>query len=67
MNKIDDDRLETMIDNFGVRGVLDQIVIVCWEKADYLACTLRDGDRAKDWEVSARRIDKVIGEVIDDS
>jgi hypothetical protein len=56
-NKELENQLETLVDRFGLKTVVDRLANVCWEKADHLRSNWGDKVLAKDWSCAASRID----------
>ena len=58
-NTIDATELETMVDNYGLSGVLEALAYICQEKADHLSTNWQDARTAKVWMSDADRIQSV--------
>ena len=55
--------LERMVDNHGLKYVLERLADVCHEKSDYIAATWDDISLSKDWSILGACIDKIAHKV----
>ena len=54
------DSLESVIDQIGLENTIDQISIICSEKADHIRCTYVDSISLADlWESKAKKVENL--------
>jgi hypothetical protein len=52
--------LESLIDRYGLNGVVMALAAICNEKAEHVQSTWQDKALAKAWETNASRLDRVL-------
>jgi len=51
-----------MIDHYGLLSVLEDISVVCWEKAEHIRTNWQDDKLARAWEEAGVVVDKATGD-----
>ena len=63
VDKADSERLEHLIDHYGLDCVLHEISSICGAKAEHLAHAWQDVNSAKLWDRAASQINRAIAKV----
>jgi len=53
--------LELLVDAHGLHEVLNELAVICGEKAEHLRANWQDGASARAWDAESLRIGKVAG------
>ena len=53
------DALESMVDAYGLQGVLINLSLICGEKSIHISHNWQDGPLAELWAAASRRLDTV--------
>lgn len=51
--------LESMIDNSGLKGLIDKMVKICGEKAEHIRDSYDDNTTANSWEKDGRALESI--------
>ena len=51
--------LETMIDNQGLKGTIDNLIEICGEKAEHIRSSYQDETTAGSWDKDAKALQAV--------
>lgn len=52
--------IETLIDKYGVSGMLNAMANICYAKAEHIRENWQDHELAKDWEKRGAKIARII-------
>ena len=55
--------LERLVDRYSLANVLEGLVAISGYKAEHLRQTWQDERAAKDWEIDARNIDRLVARI----
>lgn len=56
--RMDANTLKDLVDRIGLDGVLDALVAICREKAEYLRANWQDERAAREWNHAAKKVDR---------
>jgi hypothetical protein len=63
MDKVGLDKLELLVDQYGLAGVLSGLSYICGEKSEHISAHWQDHGLAKLWIEYAARLDKVAASI----
>ena len=56
---IDSDEVETLVDRYGLRAVIDSLANICWAKSEHISTNWQDRQLAGYWSQAGRILDSV--------